>query len=121
MSWSPSGSNLLVVLFQWTSGTDGGGNYKYFLIEPGHNAARLMFPERAIWKQFKRPCAALISFNRWVDDERIELEVRPFVSTAEEEQSDGTPSCIKEATMRSFNIVRNSVGQSLPTGKQGRR
>ena len=121
MSWSPSGRKLLVVLFQWTWGTDGGGNYKYFLIEPGHNAAELIFPERAIWKQFKRPCAALIDFNRWVDDERIQLEVRPFVSTNEEGEPDETSSCVKEAAMRSFDVVRNKISQSLPTGKQRRR
>ena len=63
MSWSPSGRKLLVVVFQWTWGTDGGGNFKYFLIETGDHAAKLMLPERAIWKQFKRPCTALISFN----------------------------------------------------------
>ena len=39
MSWSPSGRNLLVVLFQWIWGTDGDGNYKYFLIKAGDNAS----------------------------------------------------------------------------------
>ena len=38
LSWSPSGSNLLAVLFQWTNGTDGGGNYKYFVIPRGETS-----------------------------------------------------------------------------------
>ncbi|PYX97078.1 MAG: hypothetical protein DMG63_15375 [Acidobacteria bacterium] len=112
MSWSPSGRNLLVVLFQWIWGTDGDGNYKYFLIKAGDNAARLMFPERAIWEQFKHPCYAQISFNGWVDDERIQLETRPFINFDEEGKPDPTPSCIKEPTMFSFDVLTDAVSGS---------
>ena len=120
MSWSPSGRTLLVVLFQWTWGTDDGGNYKYFLIKTGDNAPKLLLPERTIRKQFKQPCTALISFNRWVDDTRIELQVRPFVATNEEGEPAGTRSCINVATLFSFDIERDTVSQSLPTGTQAR-
>jgi hypothetical protein len=109
LSWSPSGKNLLVVLFQWTWGTDGGGNNKYFLIDIGDDSPKLISPERAIRKQFSQPCASLINFTRWLDDHRIELEVRPFIARNEEGEPDGTASCVKETTMFSFDIASNAV------------
>jgi len=118
LEWSPSGRNLLVVLFQWMKGTDDGGNYKYFLIEEDENSAKLIFPERAIWEQFKRPCSALIKFNGWVDNQRIALEVRPFVATDEEGKPDPTPTCIKEATTFSFDVVTNEVKPASPMGNK---
>ena len=118
LSWSPSGRNLLVVLFQWTYGTDAGGNYKYFLIGKEDNSAKLIFPERAIWEKFKRPCYALISFKEWVDNQRIGLEVRPFVATDEEGNRDPTPACIKEAIMFSFDVVTKAARRASPMGNR---
>jgi hypothetical protein len=109
LSWSPSGSILLAVLFQWTNGTDGGGNYQYFVIQRGETSAKLIFPEDAVWKEFKHPCSALISFNGWIDDQRIGLEVRPFIWHDEEGNPDPTPACIKEATTFSFDLVTQAV------------
>ena len=118
LSWSPSGRNLLAVLFQWTYGTDAGGNYKYFVIGKEDNSANLIFPERAIWEKFKPPCNALISFNGWVDNQRIRLEVRPFVATDEEGKRDPTPACIKETTMFSFDIVTKAASRASPMGNR---
>src|SRR5207302_7691183 len=117
LNWSPSGRSLLVVLFQWTKGTDDGGNYKYFLIEEDDNSAKLIFPEHAIWEQFKRPCLALIKFDGWIDNQRIGLEVRPFVATDEEGKRDPTPACIKETTMFSFDVVRQAANRRFPNGQ----
>ncbi|HET9743316.1 MAG TPA: hypothetical protein VFQ00_11250 [Terriglobales bacterium] len=109
LSWSPSGKDLLVVLSQWTWGTDESGEYKYLLIETRTSSAKLLSPERTIRKQFKNPCAALINVYRWVDDKRIELEVRPFTAINDEGKPDGTPSCVKTATMFSFDVVGNTA------------
>ena len=73
LDWSPSGEKLMVVLFQWTYGTDGGGNYKYFLIEEGDHSAKLIFPERAIGEHFQRLCSAVTRFKGWIDNQRIGL------------------------------------------------
>ncbi len=116
LSWSPSGATLLVVLFQWTYGTDSGGNYKYFLIEKEHNSAKLILPERAIWKMFKGPCSALINFNGWIDNRRIGLEVRPFVATDEEGKPDTIPACVKETTTFSFDVLTMAASGAFPVG-----
>jgi hypothetical protein len=81
-------------------------NYEYFfssLLEqltlgscisklPGVNSGRKI-PVRS----------TLISFNKWIDHERIELEASPFVAINEEGEADATPSCVKEATPLSFD------------------
>ena len=118
LSWSPSGKNLLAVVFQWTYGTDGGGNYKYLLIEED-NSAKLILPERAIWEQFKKPCYASISFNGWIDNRRIGLEVRPFVAMDDEDEPDPTPSCVKEATTFSFDLGTKEASPNSPVGNNG--
>jgi hypothetical protein len=81
-------------------------------------AAKLIFPERAIWEQFKRPCSALIRFNGWVDNQRIGLEVRPFVATDYEGEPDPSPACVKEATMFFFDVATNAVRLASPTGNK---
>lgn len=108
ISWSPSGSTLLVVISLWTWGTDGGGNYKYVLIDSADHSSKLAFPERYIFKQFSHPCAALIEFDRWLDDQHIVLEARPYTS-GEDEGADRTPSCVQQAKMFTFNTVNDTV------------
>jgi hypothetical protein len=111
--WSPSGSRLLVEISQWIWGSDTDVLTKYLVYEP-QKPVTVIKPVETIWKTFKQPCTALIESRGWIDNNRIELEVKPFLSTDEEGIPDGTPICLEKAMKFSFDVEMGTLEQ-LPT------
>ena len=51
-----------------------------------------------------KPCASLVSSQRWLDDGRIEIELKADKELDEEGNAGATPSCIEKPTRFSFDL-----------------
>jgi hypothetical protein len=102
--WSPRGKRLLIKVSQWTWGTDGTWNTKYILLNGDTGEVRELPISAAIHKHFAKPCAWLVNSQRWLDDDRIEIELKADVELYEEGNAGATPSCIEKLTRFSFDL-----------------
>jgi hypothetical protein len=101
--WSPSGARLLLGISQWIWGSDTGSVTKYLLYRAA-KPLKAIDPIDAVWKTFNQPCSALIQSREWINERRIELTAKPFVSTDEEGIPDGTPACLKKPLRFAFDV-----------------
>jgi hypothetical protein len=101
--WFPSGARLLVEISQWVWGSDADTPTKYLLYRAA-KPVKVINPLDAVWRSFSQPCSALVESAGWIDDIRIELTAKPFVSTDEEGIPDGTPKCLKKPMRFSFDV-----------------
>ena len=104
IEWSPAGTRLLVELSQWTWGTDSTWNTKYILVTPATGHLRMLPISAAIQKHFPTTCAWFVSSKGWLDDQRIDVELRPYKDVDEEGAPGPTPSCVREPTRFSFDV-----------------
>jgi hypothetical protein len=104
IDWSPAGKRLLVKVSQWTWGTDGTWNTKYILLTPATGEVRELPISAAIQKHFAKPCTWLVSSQRWLDDGRIEIQLKADNELDEEGNAEETPSCIEKPTRFSFDV-----------------
>ena len=116
--WSPSGKRVLVQIFQWIWGSDFGENTKHVVFTTGDRKARVISPVEAIWKQFKQPCTARIETTGWIDDDRIQLNLNPFVDTDEEGIRSSIPSCVKGTVKFSFDVDSGSLHMLAAAGSR---
>lgn len=110
IEWSPAGTRLLIEVSQWTWGTDSTWNTKYILVNPATREVRQLPITAAIEKNFAKPCAWLISSKGWLDDGRINIELKPYKDVDEEGNAGPTPSCVGGPT--GFSLDMDS-GDSL--------
>ncbi|MDP9160702.1 MAG: hypothetical protein M3O09_10820 [Acidobacteriota bacterium] len=108
--WSPSGAHLLVEISQWVWGSDAGTTTKYLLYR-GAKPVKVVKPLDAVWNVFNKPCSALVDSVGWIDDSRIELTGKPFVSTDEDGIPDKTPPCLKKPMRFSFDVETGKLEQ----------
>jgi hypothetical protein len=104
IDWSPAGKRLLIEVSQWTWGTDATWNTKYILVNPATGEVRELPITAAIQKRFAKPCAWLVSTQGWLDDGRIEIELKADKQVDEEGNAGATPSCIEKPTRFSFDV-----------------
>jgi hypothetical protein len=102
--WSPSGRRVLFQLFQWTSGSDTDGAQKYLVVSTGETQAHPIPVAEHVFRLFAHDCAAHVTSVEWIDDDRVELLVMPYLAADEDGTPDGTPSCVKENTAVSLNV-----------------
>ena len=103
IEWSPAGTRLLVQLSQWTRGTDSTWNTKYILVTPAVGEVRELPIAAVIQKHFGKPCAWLVSSKAWLDDARIDMELKPYKDVDEEGTPGPTPSCVVKPTRFSLD------------------
>jgi hypothetical protein len=115
--WSPSGKRVLIQISQWIWGSDFGENTKY-VVTTGNRKARVISPAEAVWKQFKQPCTARIQTHGWIDDDRIQVDVNPFVDTDEEGVRSSIPSCVKGPVKFSFGVDTGSLHMLAAAGSR---
>lgn len=104
MQWSPDGTRLLIEVSQWSWGTDSTGNTKYILVSPATGEVRDVPITAAIQKYFAKPCAWLDSSKGWLDEGRIDIEIKPYKDIDEEGNPGPTPSCVAKPTRFSFDL-----------------
>lgn len=104
IQWSPSGRRLLIVISQWTWGTDFSWNTKYLLFTPGEERASELPILAAVTRYFAHPCAWLVKSRGWLDDTRIDVQIEPSKDVDEEGVADPTPSCVENPTRFSFDV-----------------
>jgi len=115
--WSPSGKRALFQISQWIWGSDFGANTKFVVFTTGNREARVISPFEAVWKHYNQPCAARIETTGWIDDDRIQLNVNPFVDTDEEGIRSSTPSCVKGPVEFSFDVDAGSFHTLAAAGR----
>ena len=104
IQWSPAGTRLLIEVSQWTWGTDSAWNTKYILISPATGEVQEVPIAAVIQKYFAKPCAWLDSSKGWLDDGRIDIELKPYKDLDEEGELGPTPSCVAKPTRFSFDV-----------------
>lgn len=104
IEWSPAGTRLLIEVSQWTWGTDSTWNTKYSLVNPVTGEVRELPITAAIEKHFANPCAWVVSSKGWLDDGRIDIELKPNMEVDEEVNAGPTPSCVGKPTRFSFDV-----------------
>lgn len=102
--WSPAGTRLLIEVSQWTWGTDSTWNTKYILISPATDEVWEVPITAAIQKHFAKTCAWLDSSKEWLDESRIDIELKPYKDVDEEGDPEPTPSCVAKPTRLSFDV-----------------
>lgn len=80
--------------------------------------ARVISPAEAVWKQFKQPCTGRIETPGWIDDDRIQVDVNPFVDTDEEGVRSSIPSCVKGPVKFSFDVDTGSLHMLTSAGSK---
>ena len=103
MQWSPDGTRLLIAVSQWIWGTDSTWNTKYILVFPATGEVREVPIATVIQKYFARPCAWLDSSNGWLEDGRIDIEIKPY-NVDDEGDPEPTPSCVAKPARFSFDV-----------------
>jgi hypothetical protein len=109
LRWSPSGKRILVEVSQWTWGTDFGWNTKYVLITLGQQGAREIPVLDAVAKQVAQQCVRQVTSTRWLDDTRIEIEVRPAKDVDEDGETRPMPSCVQKPTRFSVDVLTGTL------------
>lgn len=104
IEWSPAGTHLLIEVTQWTWGTDSTWKTKYIIVNPVTGEVRDLPITPAIEKHFAKPCAWLVSSAGWLDDGRIDIELKPYKEVDEEGDVGPTPSCVRKPTRFSFGV-----------------
>jgi len=114
-AWSPAGTWLLIVISQWTWGTDSTWNTKYILSNPSTGELRELPITAAIQKHFAKPCTWLVSSQGWLDDGRIDIELKPNRNVGEEGDPGPTPSCVEKATRFEFDADSAEISVTSDT------
>lgn len=104
IQWSPAGTRLLIVVSQWTWGTDSTWNTKYILFTPATGRVSELPISAGIQKYFAKPCTWFDSPGAWLDDGRIAIKLQPYNSVDEEGNPEATPSCIATPAWFSFDV-----------------